>query len=88
LYEAEANARHHSEGSLAAGEETGEVVAGVVLERPREAGKDPTVGEYRLEPRNLGSHYSMAHDVNPARVGRDHAPDARRPAGGVIDAEG
>ena len=72
------------EGALAAREQAGEVVSGVVLGHPREASQDRPVGQDGLEATDALAHRSVPEHVDPACVGGDHPADGGRVARGEV----
>ena len=76
-----------AEGALAADEQAGEVVAGVVLCEAVEPGDHAAVGEHGLQPDNLVAHHPVAHRLRPAGVGGRHAADRRGASRPVVDQE-
>ena len=79
--------RDDAERAFAAGEERGEVVAGVVLGHAAEPADDGAVGQHHLEPEHLRAHAAVAQHADAAGVGGDQAADGRAVAGGEVDAE-
>ena len=85
-HEPQPDPRQDRQGPLAAREQPGEVVAGVVLRHAGEAPQHGPVGEHRLEAADLPAHRSVAEDVDAAGVRRDHPADRRRVARAEVDA--
>ncbi len=83
--EPETDPRDHRQRPLAAAQQPGQVVAGVVLLETGEMREHGTIGEDRLQPGHLPAHGAVAQHVHPAGVGRGHAPDGGRVASGQID---
>ena len=78
----------HRQGPLAAGQQAGEVVAGVVLGQPGQVGHHAPVAQHRLDAGHLGPHRAVAHHMDPAGVRGDHPADRARVPRRQVDAEG
>ena len=86
-HEREPHRGDNRERALAADEQRGQVVAGVVLDEPRQPPQHAPVGQHRLEAGDPGAHRAVAQHLRAAGVRRDHPADRRRVAGGEVDAE-
>ena len=86
-HQSQPGSRHDAERALAAAQETGHVVARVVLEQPPEMRDDRPVGQNRLDPEEVGAHRAVAHHPHSAGVGGDHAAERRGVASAEIDTE-
>ena len=69
------------------GQQRRQVIAGVVLDHPRQPPHDAAVGQDRLEPEQLRAHRSVAEDMDAARVRGDHAADGGRVPRAQVDAK-
>ncbi len=85
-YQAQPHGRDDAEGPLAADEQPGEVVAGVVLRQPAEVADHRAVGQHRLDPHHLRPRHAVHAHPDPARVRADRAADGRAVAGREVDA--
>ncbi len=74
-HEAKADGRDHPEGALAADQQLGPVVAGVVLQEAGEVAEDAAVGQHRFCAEDLVTHRPVTQHVDAACVGRRHPPD-------------
>ena len=86
-HEAQARRRHDAERALAADQQPGEVVAGVVLHQPVEVAHHGAVAQHRLDAEHLGAHGAVAQHADAAGVGGHHAADRRAVPRGEVDAE-
>ncbi len=85
--EPQAGARDDPERALAADEQPGEVIAGVVLQQPAQPPHRRPVGEHRLQAGDPGTRHAVPGRKRAAGVRRDHAADRRRAASGEVDGE-
>jgi hypothetical protein len=85
--EPQARGGDHRQRPLAAGEQAGKVVPGVVLHYPGQPPDDRAVGKDRLEADELPAHRPVAHDAHATRVGGHHTADRCRVPGSEVDAE-
>ena len=84
--EAQAHRRDDAEGALAAGEQGGEVVAGVVLGKAGEVLDDAAIRQDGLDADHLCARHAMGDDADAPGVGSHRAADGRGVARGEIDA--
>ena len=79
---------HDPERALAAAQELGQVVAGVVLDEAGEAADDLAGAEHGLDADHLRPHGPVTQDPDTAGVGGDHPADRGRVPGAEVDPEG
>ena len=82
----EARRGHDPKRALAAAEQTGKVVARVVLLQSVEATDDASISQHRFNPDDLATRRPVAQDVYTARIRCDHASDRRDITRTEIDA--
>jgi hypothetical protein len=71
----EAGRGDDSQRALAADEEAGEVVAGIVLAQPRQPGQHAAIGQHHLQAEGELAHHPVAQDRGAASIGREVAAD-------------
>jgi hypothetical protein len=74
------------EGALAADQQAGQVVAGVVGPDAAEPADHAAVGQHRLQAEQLRPRRTVPDRLDAARVGGDRAADRRGVPGGQVDA--
>ncbi len=87
-HEPEPHGGDDRERPLAARQEAGEVVTGVVLRQTTEVRHHRAVAEHGLEAGDLPAHRAVAHDVDATGVGRHHPADGAAVTRGEVDADG